>query len=383
MPGQKIAVIGTGTIGAQALWQLAKKNVDVTGYELYSPGHSRGAAGGETRLFRHMEAEHIEYLPVTERADTIWNELEMESGRRLRNLTGALMIGSVASPSTDNALSAANSLGSTTEILTRGEAQKRYPQYALNEDEIAILDKGAGTIFPERTVKAAADAAIGRGARIVRERRVEDIRQEGDKVSIATDEETTLYDHAIVAAGAWTAMLLPDMAQYLATRRLLSGWFLPAAGRSIDGLLPYMRLDPNYSYGLPTADGLAMKLGVGFPHHLPVTSPDAAPMRIEDAEIEPVRAVARDLFPDLDDYPMRAQAYFEAYTHTRREYMNFHPTMPSVFVCAGFSGKGFKNAPFFGELAADTVLGRKPSVPEAQFILDVEHVAKLPESRAE
>lgn len=374
MPDQKIAVVGTGTIGAQVLWQLAKKNVDVTGYELYSPGHSRGAAGGETRLFRHLEPEHVEYLPVTDKADAIWNELEKESGRRLRNLTGALMIGSEASSSTANALTAAGRLGTSVEVLTRGEAQKRFPQYALNDDEIAIFDKGAGAIFPERTVKAAADAAVERGARIVRECRVSDIRQEGDKVSISVGNETVFYDRAIVAAGAWTSTLLPDMAQFLAPRRLLSAWFLPAAGKSLDGILPYMRLVPNYSYGLPTADGLAMKLGVGFPDHMSITTPDTAPMRITDADLEPIRAVASDLFPDLDNYPMRAQAYFEAYTHSRREYMNFHPTMSNVFVCAGFSGKGFKNSPFFGELAADTVLGLKPSIAEAQFILDFEHV---------
>lgn len=373
VPSQKIAVIGTGTIGAQALWQLAKQNVDVTGYELYSPGHSRGAAGGETRLFRHLEPEYVEYLPVTDRADEIWNELETEADRRLRNLTGALLIGSESAPSTSNALIAADNLGTGAEVLTRKDVQKRFPQYALNDDEIAIFDKHAGTIYPERTVRAAADAAVARGARLIRECRVRDIRQEGDKVSISADSGTVLYDRVIVAAGAWTSTLLPDMAAFLAPRRLLSAWFLPAAGKTIDGILPFMRLVPNYSYGLPTADGLAMKLGVGFPDHLPITTPDTAPMRITDADLEPVRTVARDLFPDLDDYPMRAQAYFEAYTHSRREYMNFHPTMPNVFVCAGFSGKGFKNSPFFGELAADTVLGHKPSIAEAQFILDFEH----------
>lgn len=376
MPAQKIAVIGTGTIGAQALWQLAKSDVNVTGYELYSPGHSRGAAGGETRLFRHLEPEFIEYLPITERADKIWHELEEESGRRLRNLTGALMIGSEGSKSTSNALAGAERLGSRSEVLSRAEAQKRFPKFALRDDEIAILDKGAGIIFPEKTVRTAADAAVERGGKIMKECRVEDIRQEGDKVSITADNETVLYDRAIVAAGAWTATLLPDIAPYLATRRLLSAWFLPSVGKTIDGYLPYMRLEPNYSYGLPTADGLAMKLGVGFPNHMPVISPETAPMRITDDDLEPVRTVAREMFPDLEDYPMRVQAYFEAYTHSRREFMNFHPTMPSVFVCAGFSGKGFKNAPFFGELAADSVLGRQPSIPEAQFILDFDHVAK-------
>lgn len=373
----RIAVIGTGTIGVQALWQLAKRGADVTGYELYSPGHSRGAAGGETRLFRYIEAEHTEYLPVVKRADALWTELEEESGRKLRDLTGALVIGSESAQSTTNALSVAKRLGTWTQVFSREESQQRFPRFRLHDDEITILDKGAGIIFPEQAVRAAADVALSRGARILRECRVNDIQQRGEQVQISSDNGIDIFDRVIVAAGAWTASLLPEMASYLATRRLLSAWFLPSAGNTTLGFWPYMRLIPNYSYGLPTADGLAMKLGVGFDDHMPITSPDTAPARITDRDLEPLRAVARDLFPDLDDYPMRAQAYHEAYTHTRREYMAPHPTMSSVFVCAGFSGKGFKNSPFFGELAADTVLGRAPSIPEAQFILDFEHVERL------
>lgn len=376
MPAPRIAVIGTGTIGAQTLWQLAKLGADATGYELFSPGHSRGAAGGETRLFRHIDVEHLEYLPITGRSDLIWRELERESGRTLRNLTGALAIGSSASPATRTALESATVLGSGAEVLTREEAQHRFPHYRLHEDEIAILDKSAGIIFPERTVRTAADAAIARGARVLRECRVTAINQVGTQVDIATGNGTQRYDRVVVAAGAWTAALLPDMAPYLATRRLISSWFLPTAGSTLDGMLPYLRTEPHYSYGLPTADGLAMKLGVGFRDHLPVESPDTAPLRIADEDLEPIRAVARDLFPMLEDYPMRAQAYFEAYTHSRIEFMREHPAMPSVFVCAGFSGKGFKNAPVFGEAAARAVLGLPPVNDSMAFILNAEHPSR-------
>ncbi|MEV0528740.1 FAD-dependent oxidoreductase [Streptomyces sp. NPDC050439] len=375
MPTPRIAVIGTGTIGAQTLWQLAKLGADVTGYELFSPGHSRGAAGGETRLFRHIDVEHLEYLPITGRSDLIWRELEKESGRTLRNLTGALAIGSSTSPATHTALESAALLGSRAEVLTREEAQQRFPHYRLHEDEIAILDKGAGIIFPELTVRTAADAAIARGARILRECRVTAINQVGSQVDIVTGDGTQRYDRVVVAAGAWTATLLPDMAPYLATRRLISSWYLPKAGSTLDGMLPYLRTEPHYSYGLPTADGLAMKLGVGFRDHLPIESPDTAPLRIADEDIEPIRAVARDLFPILEDYPMRAQAYYEAYTHSRIEYLREHPVMPSVFVCAGFSGKGFKNAPVFGEAAARAVLGLPPVDDSMAFILNAEHPA--------
>ncbi|MER5437771.1 FAD-dependent oxidoreductase [Streptomyces sp. NPDC002790] len=376
MPTPRIAVIGTGTIGAQALWQLAKHGADVTGYELFSPGHSRGAAGGETRLFRHIDVENPEYLPVTDRSDLIWRELEAESGRTLRNLTGALAIGSTASPATHTALESAALLGNRAEVLGREEARLRFPQYRLHEDELAILDKGAGIIFPERTVRTAADAALARGARILRECRVTAINQVGSQVDIVADNGTERYDRVVVAAGAWTATLLPDIAPYLATRRLISSWYLPKAGSTLDGMLPYLRTEPDYSYGLPTADGLAMKLGVGFRDHLPVESPDTAPLRITDEDLEPIRAVARDLFPALDDYPMRAQPYFEAYTHSRVEFLREHPGMPSVFVCAGFSGKGFKNAPVFGEAAAMAALGLPPKSDSMAFILDAEHPSR-------
>ncbi|NEB74893.1 FAD-dependent oxidoreductase [Streptomyces sp. SID14478] len=376
MSPARIAVIGTGTIGAQTLWQLARHGADVTGYELFSPGHSRGAAGGETRLFRHIDAEHLEYLPLTGRSDLLWRELEKESGRTLRNLTGALALGSTASPATRIALESAAVLGSRAEVLGREEAQRRFPAFRLHEDEVAILDKGAGIIFPERSVRTAADAALARGARILRECRVTAVDQVGDQVDVVTGEGRERYDRVIVAAGAWTATLLPDIAPYLATRRLLSSWYLPKAGHTLDGMLPYLRTEPDYSYGLPTADGLAMKLGVGFRDHLPVESPDTAPLRISDEDLAPVRAVARDLFPTLDDYPMRAQAYFEAYTHSRIEFLREHPGMPAVLVCAGFSGKGFKNAPVFGEMAARAVLGLPPASEGAAFVLDAAHPSR-------
>lgn len=43
-------------MGAQVLWQLSRRGVDVTGFETY--GHPRGAAGGGNRLFRNIELEY-------------------------------------------------------------------------------------------------------------------------------------------------------------------------------------------------------------------------------------------------------------------------------------------------------------------------------------
>ena len=48
----RVAVVGTGSMGAMALWQLARDGVDAIGFERYSPGHDQAAAGGESRIFR-------------------------------------------------------------------------------------------------------------------------------------------------------------------------------------------------------------------------------------------------------------------------------------------------------------------------------------------
>ena len=49
---RKVAVIGVGTMGAQAAWRLAARGADVIGFDRFAPGHDRSAAGGDTRIFR-------------------------------------------------------------------------------------------------------------------------------------------------------------------------------------------------------------------------------------------------------------------------------------------------------------------------------------------
>lgn len=59
----KVGVIGLGAIGSMALWQLAKRGVDVTGFEQFGIGHDRSGVGGESRLFRVAYKEGAQYVP--------------------------------------------------------------------------------------------------------------------------------------------------------------------------------------------------------------------------------------------------------------------------------------------------------------------------------
>ena len=56
---KRVAVIGAGSMGSQAMWRLAARGAEVIGYDRYAPGHDRGAAGGETRIFRAIGRAHV------------------------------------------------------------------------------------------------------------------------------------------------------------------------------------------------------------------------------------------------------------------------------------------------------------------------------------
>lgn len=59
-----VAVIGLGSMGSMTIWQLARRGVSVIGFEQFGIGHDRGAAGGDTRIFRTAYAEGAEYVPI-------------------------------------------------------------------------------------------------------------------------------------------------------------------------------------------------------------------------------------------------------------------------------------------------------------------------------
>lgn len=369
MSSPKIAVVGLGTIGAQCLWQLSKRGADVFGYETYAPGHARGGAGGDTRLFKNIEMEDARYSPLVARAGQLWDELQTESGRELLTITGALLTGAPTDPQMERAVQNAADTGTPHEIWDEKTLVRRVPQYRPDPGDIGIWDHKGGFIRPELSVATAARSAERRNAHIFRNRRVLEISQASNGVQIRTDQGIDTYDHAIVAAGAWTPVLLPWFRDLISPRRLISAWFFAKDPDYLKGLPPFIRSQSTYTYGIPTVDGTAVKIGLGFADHMPADEPDKVERTARPDELAPFVEKAQRYLPGLDPDPMRTETYLEGYTPTRREWIGEHPDMPNVLVLAGFSGHGFKLCPSIGEAAAERVLGARPTL-DIDFLLD-------------
>mgnify|MGYP000140177587 CR=1 FL=1 len=81
-------ILGIGSMGASACYQLAARGQKVLGIEQFDVLHTQGAHSGHTRIIRKAYFEHPDYIPLLQRAYANWSELETLSGEKVYYPTG-------------------------------------------------------------------------------------------------------------------------------------------------------------------------------------------------------------------------------------------------------------------------------------------------------
>jgi sarcosine oxidase len=182
-------------------------------------------------------------------------------------------------------------------------------------------------------------------------------------VHIVTDQGTDHVDTAVVTVGPWINTLLPDLPRAVDVRRLVSSWHIPTRHDWFTGGAPaFVRSTPHDCYGLPSPDGMSVKLGLSFKlglhsaRHLPVSDPERLDRTVRPEELATMREFISELMPDLNPDPIRMSAYMEGYTDSGDPLVGRLPGEDDIIVLAGFSGSGFKLSPAMGEIAADLAL---------------------------
>ncbi|WP_158852103.1 N-methyl-L-tryptophan oxidase [Saccharothrix deserti] len=362
---KRVAVVGVGTMGSQAAWRLAARGAEVVGYDRFAPGHDRSAAGGETRIFRSAHFEDSRYVPLLKHADALWEELQRETGRELRRLTGCLLMGPTAHHQMSTVLESIAEHGLDHEVLDADLLAKRFPQYRIEDGDVAVLDRRAGFIRPELTVQTAARRAEELGARIHRYTPVREITSAGNGVEIRTDAGVERFDAVVVTVGPWVNDLLPELPWEVEIRRLVSAWYVPATADAWfgDERPAFIRTAPTHCYGLPSPDGVSVKLGLSRALHRPVDDPNRLDRTVDPAELEIFTELIGRHMPDLHPDPVRLSVFMEGYTESSRPLVGPLPGNDNVVLLAGFSGHGFKLSPAFGDIAADLALDGASSQP--------------------
>ncbi|WP_405952962.1 N-methyl-L-tryptophan oxidase [Streptomyces prunicolor] len=354
---KRVAVVGVGTMGSQTAWRLAARGAEVVGYDRFAPGHDRSAAGGDTRIFRSAHFEDSRYVPLLKHADTLWESLQRETGRELRRLTGCLLMGPTEHQQMATVLESIAEHGLDHEVLDTETLAKRFPQFRIEDGDAAVLDRHAGFIRPELTVLSAARRAEELGARIHRYTPVREIVPVANGVEIRTDTGAERFDTAVVTVGPWVNDLLPDLPWEVDIRRLINAWYVPTADDWSGQERPaFIRTAPTHCYGLPSPDGVSVKLGLSRALHRPAGDPNRLERTVEPGELDIFTELLSRYMPGLHPDPIRLSVYMEGYTESSRPLVGPLPGHDNVVLLAGFSGHGFKLSPAMGDIAADLAL---------------------------
>ena len=156
-----VIVIGGGTMGTAAAWALGKRGGRTLVLERFGHVHAMGSHSGKTRIIRHAYAEGAEYVPLVQRADALWLELEQATGRKILHRTGGL---DMAAPGEDQARDARRSAehwGLPFEWLTGDEVRRRWPQFQIPDDWDACYSPQAGFLDVEPALHGLAGSAGG------------------------------------------------------------------------------------------------------------------------------------------------------------------------------------------------------------------------------
>ncbi|GAA3732727.1 sarcosine oxidase [Spinactinospora alkalitolerans] len=359
----RVGIVGAGTMGTMAAWRLADRGADVIAFDRYAPGHDRGAAGGESRIFRTAYMEGGRYVPLLRRSEELWRELEEQTGRDLLRMCGGLTIGPPGHPSIRELRSGAERHGLDHAVLTPREAAERFPQHPLGPGEIAVLDPCAGVVRPDIALSAAALRAEELGARIRRYAPVEACERRGGRWVLRAGGDEHEVDHVVLAPGPWSSAPGAPAADLLSAfglrgRQITLCWF-PArdpAALTPDRNPVVIRVgDLAYSC-FPVMDGVSVKVSSHTAARAAVTDPSALPRSATAELLSVVRDTVRVHLPELHRDPNRIATYADAFTPDGHALLGPVPGRPGLVLATGFSGHGFKLSPLFGEVIADLAL---------------------------
>jgi sarcosine oxidase len=375
-----VIVLGLGAMGSAAACHLARRGARVLGLDRFAPPHAHGSSSGKSRIIREAYFEHPAYVPLVQRAYALWEELERDSGRRLFIRTGGLMIGPPTGALVTGALLSARTHGLQHEVLDTGELRRRYPALRPDGGTVAVWEPRAGALFPEDCVHAHLEQAARAGATLAPDEPALAWSATPGGVEVRTGKGQYGAEKLLVACGAWTAGLLPELGLPLVAQRQVQLWFEPLEpgspgskgepGAFSPGRFPVFIWEDEpgrFIYGFPElGDGVK----VARHHEGEPADPALVRREVTDDDVRPMRAVLARLIPGANGRLRESAVCLYTNAPDSHFVLGVHPAHPRVLVASPCSGHGFKFASALGETLADLLLGAPPRFDLGLFRID-------------
>ena len=368
-----VIVVGVGSMGAAACYYLSKRGYKVLGLEQFTTPHDRGSHGGQSRIIRKAYFEHVDYIPLLQRAYENWKTIEMESGEIIFHRTGLYYAGPKGHSLLESVKNSAVQYQIPLEILDSQSSSSRFPLIRIPPEYEALFEPDAGLLTPETAIRTYVKEARNKGAEILENVTVRSWKKMGESVQVVTDWGTFSSAKIIFTAGSWTGKLLPDLSAQLTVTRQVLAWFEPKTPPLFfQDTFPSWLIaedgDPGAYYGFPILRNPIAGGPSGFKiaYHFPgkATSVEEVDRSVHEEDIKPLRDRVHRYFPDAAGPILETKTCLYTMSSDEHFIVDHLPGFEEVAcVACGFSGHGFKFVAAIGEILSDLATQGNTSLP--------------------
>lgn len=202
-----VIVIGAGIMGCSSAYQLAKKGLRVAILEKGSIGD--GSTGESSAIIRQHYSNPLTAKMAYFSLKIFQNFDEQIGGESGFTETGvAILVGEKDSEGLDANITMQQSVGIRTRLLSAQDLKQVMPGISVTEDIAAAYEPEGGYADPYLTVNSYARAAAKLGVEILRDTMVTDILFEGEKVvGVKTSALTFSAPKVLNTTGAWSSQV--------------------------------------------------------------------------------------------------------------------------------------------------------------------------------
>lgn len=356
---RRAIVVGGGVFGVSAARELLRRGTLV---ELIDPGplpRPEAASTDISKVVRMDYGSDVLYTELMERAFPVWRAWNETWGEPLYHRTGFLLLA-------DGPMSPGGfEHDSYATLIARGhplERARRFPAWdpARYPDGYFNPEAGwaeSGRVLDRMIAEAReAGVVVRTGAGVAR------LTEDDGRVTgvVTSSGEQLRADVVLIAAGAWTPLLVPALSQVM--------WPVAQPVFHLAPRDPEQWRPPRFPvwaaaiartgwYGFPANRDGIVKLANHGPGRR--VHPDD-PRTIAPEDEAKLRAFLHESLPGLADAPLHASKtclYCDAFDGDF--FIGCDPARPGLAVAAGDSGHGFKFAPVLGEVIADAIDGKE------------------------
>jgi glycine/D-amino acid oxidase-like deaminating enzyme len=367
-----VIIVGGGIFGASSALELNRRGYNVG---LLDPGPLPNPLASSTDISKVVRIEYGTdeiYARLAELARAGWLNWNDSFNETLYHEVGVVML--TRSPMAPGEYEYEN----FQSLLRRGYHPERLDSVSIADrfpafnSEIYIdgyYHAEAGYVESGRSLRFLYGEAERNGVSIFSGQRVTKIRTSNKllKGVATTGGRFFSADEVVLAAGAWTPYLLPELQAYM---RVVG---MPVFHLKVDNptlyeppLLPVFSADVTHSgwYGFPIHPNEGVikiaNHGVGVP-----VNPQTDDRVVSDLETRRLRDFLEESLPSLANAPIvntRRCLYCD--TLDENFWIARHPYVTGLTVAAGGSGHAFKFGPLIGEWVADALQGKPNPVLE-------------------